>query len=137
MFIACSRCTGYRPILDAFRVFAKGDSAAYTEEAIAASKAAAKTNGVAHKNGSSNGAQSGNGHSNGSCNDGHNGCNGKTNGSAASADAESNGQSAKTNGKVCHLPVQKSSRRQIFSREGCPIVALSLHLSVGCSLNPF
>ena len=33
-----SRCTGYRPILDAFRVFAKGDSTAYTEEAIAASR---------------------------------------------------------------------------------------------------
>lgn len=35
----CSRCTGYRPILDAFSVFAKADPLAYTEEAIAASKA--------------------------------------------------------------------------------------------------
>ncbi len=34
----CSRCTGYRPILDAFRVFAKSDPKAYTEEAIAAAK---------------------------------------------------------------------------------------------------
>eukprot|EP00887_Chlorella_sp_A99_P006651 scaffold3.g6651.t1 len=34
------RCTGYRPIVDAFRAFAKSDPAAYTEEAIAASKAA-------------------------------------------------------------------------------------------------
>lgn len=34
-----SRCTGYRPILDAFKAFAKVDAAAYTEEAIAASKA--------------------------------------------------------------------------------------------------
>ncbi|EFN53303.1 hypothetical protein CHLNCDRAFT_136969 [Chlorella variabilis] len=33
------RCTGYRPILDAFKAFAKVDAAAYTEEAIAASKA--------------------------------------------------------------------------------------------------
>ncbi|DBA72485.1 TPA: hypothetical protein ACH3X2_010250 [Trebouxia sp. C0005] len=32
------RCTGYRPILDAFKVFAKADPAAYTEESIAASK---------------------------------------------------------------------------------------------------
>ncbi|EFJ45339.1 hypothetical protein VOLCADRAFT_63971 [Volvox carteri f. nagariensis] len=32
------RCTGYRPILDAFKTFAKTDPAAYTEEAIAASK---------------------------------------------------------------------------------------------------
>ena len=34
-----SRCTGYRPILDAFRAFAKSDPAAYSEEAIAANKA--------------------------------------------------------------------------------------------------
>ena len=30
----CSRCTGYRPILDAFKVFAKVETGAYTEEAI-------------------------------------------------------------------------------------------------------
>ena len=28
------RCTGYRPILDAFRPFARADMRAYTEEAI-------------------------------------------------------------------------------------------------------
>ncbi|KAL6770287.1 XDH1 [Auxenochlorella protothecoides x Auxenochlorella symbiontica] len=33
------RCTGYRPILDAFRAFAKVDPGAYTEEALAAHKA--------------------------------------------------------------------------------------------------
>jgi len=33
------RCTGYRPILDAFKVFAKVEEGAYTEEAIAASLA--------------------------------------------------------------------------------------------------
>lgn len=33
-----SRCTGYRPILDAFKTFAKTDPKAYTEEAIAAAK---------------------------------------------------------------------------------------------------
>ncbi|BDA44652.1 Xanthine dehydrogenase [Coccomyxa sp. Obi] len=95
------RCTGYRPILDAFRVFAKGDSAAYTEEAIAASKAAGKTNGRAHTNGSSNGAHPENGHTKSSCNDGHDGCNGKTNGSATTTDGKSNGQSVKTNGRIC------------------------------------
>lgn len=57
---ACSRCTGYRPILDAFRVFAKAEPSAYTEEAITASQAA---NG--HANGHSNGV---NGHTNGHTN---------------------------------------------------------------------
>jgi xanthine dehydrogenase/oxidase len=32
------RCTGYRPILDAFRPFARADVRAYTEEAIAAAR---------------------------------------------------------------------------------------------------
>ncbi|KAF8057662.1 XDH1 [Scenedesmus sp. PABB004] len=32
------RCTGYRPILDAFKVFAKAEPAAYTAEAIAAAR---------------------------------------------------------------------------------------------------
>ena len=60
-----SRCTGYRPILDAFKVFAKVEPGAYTEEAIAASKAAnaaangaangtAQANGTAHTNGIGN-----------------------------------------------------------------------------------
>lgn len=34
--LSCSRCTGYRPILDAFRVFSEVPAGAYTEEAIAA-----------------------------------------------------------------------------------------------------
>lgn len=38
----CSRCTGYRPILDAFKVFAKADPLAYTEESIAACKNASR-----------------------------------------------------------------------------------------------
>lgn len=37
-WLLCSRCTGYRPILDAFKTFAKTEPRAYTEEAIAASK---------------------------------------------------------------------------------------------------
>ena len=60
----CSRCTGYRPILDAFRVFAKADPLAYTEEAIEASQTAENghaTNG--HANGATNGHS--NGHANG------------------------------------------------------------------------
>lgn len=40
LLFACSRCTGYRPILDAFKVFAKTEPGAYTEEALAASKGA-------------------------------------------------------------------------------------------------
>ena len=97
--IVRSRCTGYRPILDAFRVFAKGDSAAYTEEAIAASKAGASS-GHAHTNGASNGHANG---SNGACTDGHDGCNGKSNGhkgQMSDVNGKSNGRSAKTNGKV-------------------------------------
>ena len=55
---SCSRCTGYRPILDAFKVFAKVEPGAYTEEAIAASKGAA--NGAVNgdvANGAVNGAK--------------------------------------------------------------------------------
>lgn len=50
----CSRCTGYRPILDAFKVFAKADPAAYTEESIAASKGM-QQNGHASEASSANG----------------------------------------------------------------------------------
>ncbi len=115
ILIACSRCTGYRPILDAFRVFAKGDSAAYTEEAIAASKAAGKTSGHAKINGNSNGAHPKNGSN--SCKDGHDGCNGSTNGSANSTDGKSNGQSVKTNGKVRHTPFVVLSTRLVLSED--------------------
>lgn len=83
----CSRCTGYRPILDAFRVFAKADPRAYTEEAIVASKA-----------------------SNGHAQNGHNGqgngqadhpTNGQSTGHAASPNGHNNGHDAdkKSNGK--------------------------------------
>ncbi|KAL3157593.1 hypothetical protein ABBQ32_012044 [Trebouxia sp. C0010 RCD-2024] len=48
------RCTGYRPILDAFKVFAKADPAAYTEESIAASKGM-QQNGHASEASSANG----------------------------------------------------------------------------------
>ncbi|KAL0052613.1 hypothetical protein WJX82_004790 [Trebouxia sp. C0006] len=47
------RCTGYRPILDAFKVFAKADPAAYTEESIAASKS--QQNGHATNGAAANG----------------------------------------------------------------------------------
>lgn len=48
------RCTGYRPILDAFRPFAKADPAAYTEDALIAARGAtaeAPANGNATSNG--------------------------------------------------------------------------------------
>lgn len=44
-----SRCTGYRPILDAFKVFAKAEPHAYTEEAIAASRASENPGHSAHE----------------------------------------------------------------------------------------
>lgn len=48
------RCTGYRPILDAFRIFATQDSTAYTEEAIRAAVQSRKQpdcdGGVGHPN---------------------------------------------------------------------------------------
>lgn len=61
----CSRCTGYRPILDAFRTFAKTDPKAYSEEAIAAAKGLAppSTESNGHANGHANGHT--NGHANG------------------------------------------------------------------------
>eukprot|EP00873_Tetraselmis_striata_P035166 jgi/Tetstr1/455430/TSEL_042261.t1 len=58
------RCTGYRPILDAFRVFAKTDAKAYTEEAIAAASGGTP-NGDANGNGVANGSGAANGDGNG------------------------------------------------------------------------
>ncbi|KAG2484282.1 hypothetical protein HYH03_016926 [Edaphochlamys debaryana] len=53
------RCTGYRPILDAFKTFAKTDPSAYTEEAIAASKGLAPgANGANGTNGTAANGQS-------------------------------------------------------------------------------
>ncbi|GAX80308.1 hypothetical protein CEUSTIGMA_g7746.t1 [Chlamydomonas eustigma] len=49
------RCTGYRPILDAFKTFTKSDPKAYTEEAIAASKGLPYVNGNKLNNGTTNG----------------------------------------------------------------------------------
>ena len=97
-YAARSRCTGYRPILDAFRVFAKGDSAAYTEEAIAASKGLQPgQNGHANGNGiHTNGSNGCNGHSE-SNGHGHNGSNGQTNGNGA--EKPTNGKNGKTKGQ--------------------------------------
>uniref|UniRef100_A0A7R9YWD4 xanthine dehydrogenase n=1 Tax=Chlamydomonas euryale TaxID=1486919 RepID=A0A7R9YWD4_9CHLO len=49
------RCTGYRPILDAFRDFCSADPKAYTEEAIAASKGLVYGAANGHANGHANG----------------------------------------------------------------------------------
>lgn len=57
---ACSRCTGYRPILDAFRVFAKAEPHAYTEEAIAAASKAATAQ-QAQRDAPANGGSNGHG----------------------------------------------------------------------------
>jgi xanthine dehydrogenase/oxidase len=67
------RCTGYRPILDAFRPFAKADPAAYTEDALqaAAATAAAEKKNNGHSNGTSNGTEKkSNGHGHGNNNNG-------------------------------------------------------------------
>lgn len=53
----CSRCTGYRPILDAFKVFAKAEPSAYTAEAIAAARGMAAA--LTADNGTANGAAKG------------------------------------------------------------------------------
>ena len=89
----CSRCTGYRPILDAFKVFAKADPAAYTEESIAASQDL-QQNGHA-SDGPVNGHA--NGHANGDAN-GHPNkhANGHTKGDSISSNA------ACTNGHAVH-----------------------------------
>ena len=77
----CSRCTGYRPILDAFKVFAKADPTAYTEESIAASQGL-------QQSGNASDGPAANGHANGHVNCHANGhANGdSTNGNAAGTD---------------------------------------------------
>ena len=113
-----SRCTGYRPILDAFRVFAKGDSTAYTEEAIAATKGllpGQNGNGI-HANGASghdmNGSNESNGHS-------HNGSHGHANGNGVAAKASNGGKNGKTNGQKVALKIlQQPSTTMLCS--DCP-----------------
>lgn len=58
----CSRCTGYRPILDAFKVFAKSEPSAYAADAIAAAKGMAAATAADNSGAGSNGS---NGHLNG------------------------------------------------------------------------
>lgn len=77
----CSRCTGYRPILDAFKVFAKADPAAYTEESIAASQGL-QQNG--HASGVPPASGDANGHANGDATEYANGD--STKGNAAGTD---------------------------------------------------
>jgi len=86
-------------------VFAKGDSAAYTEEAIAASKGLQP--GHAHENGAhTNGHNGSNGHSEsnghvGSNGHGHTGANGHANGNGAKK--PTNGKNGKSNGQKVRL----------------------------------
>ncbi|GFH18705.1 uncharacterized protein HaLaN_15553, partial [Haematococcus lacustris] len=81
------RCTGYRPILDAFRVFAKSDPKAYTEDAIAAAK------GLMPAHADTNGHAASNGHSDAN---GHTACNGATGNGASNG--SSNGSSTASAG---------------------------------------
>ncbi len=52
------RCTGYRPILDAFKTFTKSDPKAYTEEAIAAIRGLPYENGATANGATANGGAS-------------------------------------------------------------------------------
>lgn len=74
-------------------MFAKGDSTAYTEEAIAASKGLQPgQNGHATNGVHDNGGNGCNGH-------GHNGSNGHANGNGAAAEKPANGKNGKSNGQ--------------------------------------
>ena len=110
---ACSRCTGYRPILDAFKAFAKVDAAAYTEEAIAASKAAAANGG-----GSSNGTAA-----NGSSSGGGAGSNGANGGSS--------GSSGKAKGPICPSTGKPCDCGQVDAATG-DVVSASKHKEAAC-----
>lgn len=93
----CSRCTGYRPILDAFKVFAKADPAAYTEESIAASKGL--LNGQATNGHDTNGSAT-NGHAaNGHSENGH----ADKNGGISNGTVKELAKSSKSNGGKVHF----------------------------------
>ena len=98
----CSRCTGYRPILDAFKVFAKADLAAYTEESIAASKGllnGAATNGH-DTNGNATIEHAANGHAaNGHSENGH----ADKNGGISNGTVKELTKSGKSNGGKVHF----------------------------------
>ena len=47
----CSRCTGYRPIMDAFKVFAHVPASAYTEDSIKAQQPPSGNSNMASENG--------------------------------------------------------------------------------------
>jgi xanthine dehydrogenase/oxidase len=134
-----SRCTGYRPILDAFKVFAKSEAAAYTADAIAAAKGMAAATAADSASGS-NGALKGSNGSNGMvcpssglpCDCGSSGSNGG--GSFAAAPAGPNGSNGSCGVKVNEAAAAaaaadvKPSSEPIFPKElkGRPAAALKL-----------
>ncbi len=126
-----SRCTGYRPILDAFRVFAKVDPKAYTEEAIAAAKGLPHgANG--HANGHTNGSTNGICPSSGmpcDCKLQNGGCNGAANGNGHAANG--NGCGAGDCG-VCAgtgmVPTKRPPNEPIFPPELKGRAATLLHM---------
>ncbi|KAF5838823.1 molybdopterin binding aldehyde oxidase/xanthine dehydrogenase [Dunaliella salina] len=91
------RCTGYRPILDAFKTFAKTDPKAYTEEAIAAAKGvipSAATNGALP----ANGAAANGSHANGNCANGSHANGSHANGAHANGTANGTPNGSAANG---------------------------------------
>lgn len=113
------RCTGYRPILDAFKAFSKVDAAAYTEEAIAASKAGAAT-----QDSPSNGHHSHNGHNGHACSNGA-----PTNGTNGAATNGSNG-GGKGGGRVCPSTGRPCDCGEVDA--GGAVTSSSLHKEAAC-----
>jgi len=117
-----SRCTGYRPILDAFKAFAKVDAAAYTEEAIAASKAGNGSSSSKAGNGSSQAAAGGaaNGSDEGAAPAG-NGSSSSTaaNGSSSTA-AHGSGGGGEAGGGNGHACCGKQQRQRLCPSTGRP-----------------
>ena len=144
----CSRCTGYRPILDAFKTFAKSSPAAYTEDAIAAAKGIgggpATTNGTTATAAAAGGGGGGNVcPSTGLPCDCNTTCNSSsTNGATAASESPNGGCGAadccgKTNGASAAATavglVRVATCEPIFPGELKSRKALALHLPGGLS----
>jgi len=132
------RCTGYRPILDAFKTFAKSSPAAYTEDAIAAAKG---LKGVATTNGTAATAAGGAGGGN-VCPSTGLPCDCNTtcsNGTTATAESTTDGGCGaadcckKTNGVSAAAVVRVATCEPIFPGEFKSRKALALHLPGGLS----
>jgi xanthine dehydrogenase/oxidase len=147
--VLCSRCTGYRPILDAFKVFAKSEPSAYAADAIAAAKGMAAATAADNAAAGSSGSNGSNGHLNGS--NGSSGmvcpssglpcdCGGGSPAAAAPAGpcgsdgcGNDGGCAAKVNGSAAAAAVDvKPSSEPIFPKELKGRAVAALKLEGGC-----